>query len=566
MLPRDRAREGAPHLYDDREARKAKAVEARAKGLSVRACAEEAGVTENTLAYWQRLDPGFKAAMRAALARPMPAHERPEAVALEKNFAAWRKAYFGYDTYSHQQQIVDALDSLKPREIVMILVWPEAGKTTTLTDWVCKKLGEDPNHRITYLSEASGLSQKVVNRVKNRMTDFRTFPMYISKYGPFYREGQEKEGKPWTKDYFSVYRADHDEQDYSLEARAWKSAAYGMRIDTLIIDDVQSLRSLSQTQNLYDTLRQTYLTRGRQMRTIILGTRIGIGDIYERMLDDGLVDRLVRLPAADFQGNPTVPEMWENESDLPPREFMEKIKTHVGNEMWATSYQQNPMLTALATFSEQLVEDAKDHDRRCARPGPGTYITMSLDPALGGGNALLVCAHHPDKLEIIDGALDYDLSQVEQILTRIAEYAGRYQPVELIVERDAFQKGLANDDRLHELGKRFGFRVHPHTTTGNKADPILGVASMAGSFIRGEVRIPWGDDYAQRRMEPLCHQLRSWRPNMPGRLLVQDMVMSLWFNWRDWMSRRQTINKPPRFSRKGLPWEPMRAPLTGARN
>src|SRR6266404_413397 len=44
----------------------------------------------------------------------------------------------------HQLMLVDALGQLGPREICMFLLWPSAGKTSTLEDWTCRKLSFDP--------------------------------------------------------------------------------------------------------------------------------------------------------------------------------------------------------------------------------------------------------------------------------------------------------------------------------------------------------------------------------------------------------------------------------------
>jgi hypothetical protein len=110
---------------------------------------------------------------------------------------------------------------------------------------------------------------------------------------------------------------------------------------------------------------------------------------------------------------------------------------------------------------------------------------------------------------------------------------------------------------LEELSHRYGFQIVPHTTSKAKADPILGVASMASDFIRGDLSLPWMDDFSRSRMEPLVQQLRAWRPDIPARLLKQDAVMSLWFNWRYWkenlLARAQHTNA---WNRGGTPYEP----------
>jgi hypothetical protein len=135
----------------------------------------------------------------------------------------------------------------------------------------------------------------------------------------------------------------------------------------------------------------------------------------------------------------------------------------------------------------------------------------------------------------------------------------RYQPSVLIIERDAQQKHFIGDERLERMQREYGFQVVPHTTSRNKADPILGVASMAGAFLRNEIVIPWGDEFTRDRMGTLIAQLRAWRANVPTRLLIQDGVMSLWFNWRNWMENRieRGVNDlHSEWHQNALPYEP----------
>lgn len=554
--------------------RKQTAINYRAKGLSVMDVARSMQMNPSTIHGWVKQDKIFARQFRAALGSALQAGETDsDVLKLNKlpagKFAAFRKAYFGFDTYSHQQAMVSAIEEMNPRDIAMCLVWPEAGKTTTVEDWICWKLAKEPNHRITYVSESINHARKVAGRVKSRMTDERNNPLYISKYGPFYVRGQEKEQKPWTADHFTVYKADHDERDFSFEARAWSSHAYGTRIDTCIIDDVQSRSGLVSTLEIMGNLQQTYFTRGKEMRIIIIGTRIGVGDVYETILAEDLVEtnKLVILRAMGDDGEPTVPEMWgvkgrNDEVLFTPREHMAKIRKQVTEPVFWASYQQNPVRNELATFTEKMVEGAKDGSRKARREDQGEYVVLSLDPALGGGNALMALSFFPDKLVLIDLDVERDLSKVEQILEKIERFAIQYRPVEVVIEEAAFQKALVYDDRLQAMARAYGFRIIPHSTNRNKADAVLGVASMAGDFMRGSVHIPWGDDYSQVRMETLCNQLLAWRPNVPTKMIVQDTVMALWFAWRRWKDFTRSTLDETEWTRPTFPWKPTQYQVT----
>jgi hypothetical protein len=178
---------------------------------------------------------------------------------------------------------------------------------------------------------------------------------------------------------------------------------------------------------------------------------------------------------------------------------------------------------------------------------------LSIDPALGGGNAVICVQPTTKQLAVIDCRIDYGLAKTEQQIEIIRTMAMRYRPSLVIVEFDAQQKGLGNDDRLDAIATMLGFVVKPHRTANNKAikgDPIYHVAAMNQSFVTGEISIPWADEEYRRKMEPLIHQLRMWRPDLPTKKLRQDAVMALWFCWREWMrirdGRRAQVPLQPR--------------------
>lgn len=512
----------------------------------------EAGVKYDTHRNWMYKDKVYNSRVAAAKAQL----QRKGAPTAAMSFEQHRLTYFKRHTQPQQVELVRELEAVKEREIVLVLIYPEAGKTATIEDWLCKKIGENPDIRVTYLGESTDLAKKVLSYIKGRMTE-PDWLEYQRDYGPFYIQGQEAEGKPWTQSYITVNKASHAERDYTIQCRAVTSRAYGSRIDLLIGDDIQSRETYSQTDKILSHLRQTYFTRGKRMTMVFVGTRIGPGDVYERLIEEGLIDRLIELQAA-VGDEPKYPESWADRDDYETDEEwleaarlnMARIRHHVGPEVWETSYQQRPRSNQLASFTDDLIAQAKS-ERVITPPTRGTFVTLSLDPALGGMNALLASEYRLDSLQLIDLQTDEALSQTEQIIERIQQLATMYRPTQLVIEKNAFQRGLANDYRLAEVAARHGFLIRHHETGRNKTDPTLGVAAMAGGFIAHEIDIPWGDDTTRSRFKPLIDQLSNWRPNIPTRMLKQDAVMALWFAWKNWQEWResamyQTASTPAR--------------------
>jgi hypothetical protein len=107
------------------------------------------------------------------------------------------------------------------------------------------------------------------------------------------------------------------------------------------------------------------------------------------------------------------------------------------------------------------------------------------------------------------------------------------------------------------MTKRYGFRVREHLTGVNKYDETIGVPSMALSFMRGEIDIPYADDKSTRHMvDQFLRQLKAWRPLKRGTRLRQDQVMAFWFIWILWRQRKQSFDvDTSQFDYKGLPWK-----------
>lgn len=163
---------------------------------------------------------------------------------------------------------------------------------------------------------------------------------------------------------------------------------------------------------------------------------------------------------------------------------------------------------------------------------------LSLDPAIGGGSAVVACYWTDDVLYVLDCQVDYGFSAVEEVLGVVDQFARLYKPSRLIIEVDAQQKHFANDDRMKTLGHLHGFQIQPHLSQGEKSHEVFGLAAMDRSFANREINIPWGDDVTRRRMQPLVDQIRHWRPDIPKKRQTIDLLDALWFQWHKWNQLR----------------------------
>lgn len=553
--PREHLPPRAQRRMAEAEANRATFLAALANGRTVKEACEAAGVSTSTYRQWRNRFPDFRLRTDRVISG------LPESTKVDDSFVSRRRYYFGYETYTHHQRIISAIDDTPIGGVTIINISPESGKTTLLEDWCCDQIAKDPNVRILYCSEtAEGHARKVLGTIKDRMTDPNredTDAQYeshlvewVTQYGPFRDDVQDKD-KPWNQNYIKIHKAS-GRRDYTFQCVGWRSKIYGARCDYLVFDDVQSAESLNLTDKIVDRFKKTFFNRGRKGKIIFIGTRIGVGDVYERLiaeLPDDMV-RVVTIPALDEHGNSYCPEMW-------PKAALETTRRLVGEDGWTTAYMMAPQQAEATTFTADILDAARDPNRIYGKRSDNLVaVTIAgVDPALGGGNAVVVAETTSERFHVLAYQVDYGLARNEDIFAVLRSMC-RYHYTKLVVETNSQQRGMARDDRLKELSRTFGFEVVEHETGANKWDYSWGVGAMAGSFIKGEVTFPDATAACREAMEAMRAELLSWRPNVPSKLLRQDIVMALWFPWLWWSQRRSTLGQSQTWKVGGTPWKP----------
>lgn len=549
--------------YKQGQARRAEFLKHVTEHHSIQDAVAHLGIHMNTYTRWRQKYPDFAA--RVDLARGIRVADRMDYTG---SFADFRRNYLGMSTTWFQQRAVTALEECKEGEIILMLWHPESGKTTTVCDFINMKLALDPTCRITVVSENRNHAMKMLRRVRNRMEPDGPTPLYVRTFGPFVPDeatGKRGAAQPWAADHFDVRQREHyDEQDYSCSAAGITTAIQGTRADWLIIDDVQSLKSLNQTDAYVDKMRQDFFSRsGMFGRICILGTRVGNDDVYRRLLDEELVDTLIKFPAQDNDGNWLWPERYTEEQYL-------KIRKRVGESAWWRNYMQEPASAKDSAFTKEIVEPCFNEARSVIADAPqerDAYgnlqvlpVVVGVDPALGSINSITACGLGAKKLYYLSSRADTGFTRNEEIFAAIEEMVIRWnQPgvskvVEVVIEAMNFQQGLVDDDRMRELVKRYGFRVVPSLVGVNKYDPNIGVTSMPLSFMRHEIDLPFADRASEAEVRIFAAELYAWREGKRGNRLRQDRVMSFWYCWRRFKAKRAFVGvDPTQFSSKPSP-------------
>lgn len=541
-----------------------------ASGMQVKDAVAEVGVRYDTYKHWRQRYPDWAA--RVDNARRKTGGEEPTRHPNDPrgqfDLAREREQYFGHDTPDFQMEIVNAMEALAPGNILLVLLPPEHGKTTLFEDYANLKLGHDPTTRFHVGSESIALSKKILGRIKNRMDPLQShsYRTYIRDFGPFAPPKDDtRHRQPWQEGYFDVFRKDHDERDYSMVALGFGSQIIGSRSDHLHCDDLQSFKTLSQTEKNFEKWRQDWLTRpGEAGRTTVMGNRVDEGDIYEAMMEalDPDILHVIRYPAILPNGQPLWPERWSLEQ-------LDRMKRKVSDIAWDRNWQQRPRAKGERTFSQEIVDRCKNPTRPLEQVNgmEGRIAYIGLDPALDKGtNTLVAISPRPSPARGFDvvAARKYTgLSQNEQIMAVLQEMIVTLQvrgmtTTDVVIESKNFQAGLCRDERLLAMRDAYGFALSEHLTGWNKYDENIGVASMVTTFIKGEIDLPWADDeYTRFNVGELVGELLAWRPFKKGTKLRQDLVMALWFAWIKWRQRQGTDTDPgqsDQFKHNAMPY------------
>lgn len=474
---------------------------------------------------------------------------------------AFRKAYFNFDTFDHQWQILEAWEKAPAGGISMMLVPPEAGKTTLLLDTIIGDMCDDPNIRRALISEAQPFARKMMGRIQRRLISDGPPTPLIEHFGPF--EPLTSSGKRWNADEFTILASTHDQQDPSCIAVGIKGTIRGARWDTVDLDDIQSLRNINDTKKLVDIIRGDVTTRpGKHGRLRITGSRVGRDDVYGELERLDIIDEIVCIPALDMSrpkgSRSYFPVQWrkdENGVEVPITDAngnqmgwsdddLAQREKKVGADQWSRVYMQRPQSEFSSMITEGDILNATDKDRLVGQRPPRSVSSIAgLDPSLAAHAAFTFCGYDADHLYVMDLTDLYKPATNQNLFAEILRGTTRYRPEWWVIENNTLQRGYLTDDAFLEIKKQFGFNAVGHHTGENKVDAQLGVPAMMAAIVRGEIRFPTIATESTAFVT-LFDQLMAWRPDIPTRRLVQDQVMSLWFCYLLWRKLREQVDVP----------------------
>jgi hypothetical protein len=553
-----------------------------AEGLTIEAATAAAGKSYKTYEYYRRTDKVFCDKM-----------DRTRLGLKDKNFASsdvhdidfaeFRQRYLHSRTFPHQQNLIDVIEGREPGWLhpsmkyepglasnrILVNIPPNHAKSMTVTiDYVTWQVCQNPNFRVLIVSQTQQLAADFLYAIKQRLTH----PNYEALQQAYAAGvGFNSKSASWqaTRVTFGDELRESSEKDPNIEAVGIGGQIYGKRADMIIVDDAVTLKNANEFEKQIRWLTQDVRSRLNPTgKLIIIGTRVTAIDLYKELRNEdrypgGLVpwkylampallethedpDKWVTLwPASDapFDGQM---ESDKNEDGLYPRwngRNLYNERQAMDASTWALVYQQQD-ISDDAIFDPVCVRGSIDGMRKAGRLVPGHpghprdlsgfSIICGLDPAMVGDTAVVCYAidRTSHKRYIVD-AIKITRPTPAAIRQIIFDWTALYQPTEWIVEKNAFQSFLTQDEGIRQNLASRGVLLREHHTGSNKWDSGFGVASMSTLFGTKQhdgkhhrdnlIHLP--SDQTEN-VKALIEQLITWSPTTKGKT---DMVMALWF-------------------------------------
>jgi hypothetical protein len=553
-----------------------------AEGLTIEAATAAAGKSYKTYEYYRRTDKIFADKM-----------DRTRLGLKDKNFASsdvhdldfaeFRSRYLHSRTFPHQQNLIDVIEGREPGWLhpsmkyekglannrILLNIPPNHAKSMTVTvDYVTWQVCQNPNFRVLIVSQTQQLAADFLYAIKQRLTH----PNYEALQQAYAAGvGFNSKTASWqaTRVTFGDELRESSEKDPNIEAVGIGGQIYGKRADMIIVDDAVTLKNANEFEKQIRWLTQDVRSRLNPTgKLIIVGTRVTAIDLYKELRSEdrypgGLVPWTYLAMPALLTTNDD-PDKWEtlwpasdapfdgqtesdlNEDGLYPRwngRNLYNERQAMDASTWALVYQQQD-ISDDAIFDPVCVRGSIDGMRKAGRLVPGHpghprdlsgfSVICGLDPAMVGDTAVVCYAidRVSHKRYIVD-AIKITRPTPAAIRQLIFDWTGLYQPSEWIVEKNAFQSFLTQDEGIRQNLASRGVLLREHHTGSNKWDSGFGVASMSTLFGTKQhdgkhhrdnlIHLP--SDQTEN-VKALIEQLITWSPTTKGKT---DMVMALWF-------------------------------------
>ncbi len=452
---------------------------------------------------------------------------------------------------------------------------PTHNSTLLSQEYVTYRICQNPNIKIVIVSKTREMAKTFLYSVKRMLTsaEYSALQTDFSQAGEF-RDPDE----PWQADRIYVRGRSGAQKDPTCQAIGVQGHLYGTRSDLIILDDCIVLSNAAEWEKQLRWVAQEVASRVKNGKILVVGTRVASQDLYSELRNPqnfatGKSSWTYLAQPAVLEANgesedwvtlwPRSTQKLDEESEDEEAEdgtfpawdgpALEAVRGTVPARTWSLVYQQQDIPDD-ATFKPLCVQGSCDRRRKAGplnaaswghpRSGmEGQYVIASMDPAMAADTFTLVMAvDRPSKMRRVMNCWVETSPTPQYIRDTIKQVTEEYSVDEWVIETNAFQLFLTQDEEIRRFLSSRGVRFSPHYTSKNKVDPDFGVSSVAplfGSTRRindgngrevhsGDNLIELPDPVSSPGVQELISQLVTWVPGKLGKNLKMDGPMALW--------------------------------------
>ena len=432
----------------------------------------------------------------------------------------------------------------EPRSLIL---YPAGHGKTTLVSTILPiyALCKDPTQRIAVIAKNEVDAKGIMRAIHAELLGNEEL---IRDFGTFKADGDDK---AWTLERIDIAQNPKVRKEGSIQMYGSKGNVLGKRFDWVICDDVVTEKN-SATDEQRQGMREWFNLGVETMpefpwsRLTVVGTLFDPEDLYNdirelRMPETGEPIYAVQYEDAvvDEEKRTTLwPERWTWERLMAQKAKMGTIDFNKRYRNIAVDASRLVFKTAYIRggyIGKEKFPGCLDGGFRAGDRPDNFRVVCGFDPAIGVSKSAKFCAHlvlgqgscqdHEKCFWVID-LYRQQMTQPQQIDLIIQKH-DEYDAFASVIEVNGYQLGLkeAVEKRLQDEGLAFQILPH-HTSRNTKPDPEIGIGSMSRMVARGELHIPWKDQYSRTLMDQLVSEMEQY----PGR--TTDTVMALWFAWK----------------------------------
>lgn len=429
---------------------------------------------------------------------------------------------------------------------LLLLASQRHGKTEMLIRYCLKRIAQNPNISIGWVSKTADLAEKMVGYIRANLEHNKPFIEDVLGHGGSF-QSQQRTGYSWTNSEFTVANRTELRKSPTMVALGVGGTILGRDFDLIILDDPQDrARCLSPSQREKDSewLFTDFLSRKEEHTGVaFIMSRQHVDDLPGQIIRDHSDDWTIRVYRAHDPACPIDEQDFEAHQDCvlwpEKRSWKWLFQQKQANEAhFQRNYMNDPKTDNTVLVTAADLDRCKDRDRRVGDiPKGTTRLVAGIDPADAKPVAAVLWAHETPNEKFPKGRRHViDIMEAEagvrggrEILRKWRE---DYGCTLFVVEKNIAQSWWQDRD-IRDICSTRGIQLKEHyTSAASKWNDATGVVAMF-SRMRTDpptITIPWGDRPSEQKMERLLRTFLLFDPDYAGHKHADDdLPMAAWF-------------------------------------